>query len=110
MKLQFHRARVCVEFEHPIVVRNARAFDLVGIGGRAWVTIEGDPRDILLEGGSTLHVQAGDNIVVSGMPSAELAFVAAASPSPSRRDFAAARRRLKAAWSSLRSTQRLQRA
>lgn len=110
MKLQFHRAKICVEFEHPVVVRDARAFDLVGIDGRAWVTIDGDPRDILLERGSTLHIESGENVVVSGMPSAELAFVAAPSLGPSWRDFAAIRRRLLAAWRSLRVAQRLQRA
>ena len=110
MKLQLHRARICVEFEHPVVVRDGRGFDLVGIGGRAWVTIEGDPRDILLERGGKLHVEPGNNVVVSGMPLAEVEFVAAASPQTSRRDFADVGRRLQAAWRSLRFVQRLQRA
>lgn len=108
MELQFHRAKICVEFEHPMVVRDARAFDLVGINGRAWVTIDGDPRDILLERGSTLHVESGENVVVSGMPSAELAFVAAPSLGSTRRDFASIKRRLRAAWRSLRVAQRFQ--
>ena len=108
MKLQFHRARICVEFAHPVVVRDARGFDLLGIGGRAWVTIEGDPRDILLERGSRLHVEPGENVVVSGMPSAEVAFVAAPSPPSSGRYFADIGRRVQAAWRSLRVGQRLQ--
>jgi len=109
MKLQIDRARICVEFEHPVVVREAGGFDLVGIGGRAWVTIDGDPRDILLERGSTLHLEPGSHVVVSGMPAAEVAFVADPSP-PFRRGFADVRRRLEAVWRSLRFAQRLQRA
>ncbi|HXW64542.1 MAG TPA: DUF2917 domain-containing protein [Burkholderiaceae bacterium] len=108
MKLQLHRARICVEFEHPVVVRDVGSLDLVGIGGRAWVTIEGDPRDILLERGGKLHVEPGNNVVVSGMPLAEVEFVAAASPATSRRNFADVVRRLGAAWRSLRFAQRLQ--
>jgi len=101
---------MCVDFEHPVVVRDSRSFDLVGLGGRAWVTIDGDPRDILLERGSTLHFEAGDNVVVSGMPAAEVAFIAAKSPAPSRRSFAGIGRWLEALWRSLRVGQRLQRA
>jgi hypothetical protein len=110
MKFQIYRARICVEFERPVVLQDARGFDLVGIGGRAWVTIDGDPRDILLERGATLHVEPNDNVVVSGMPSAEVAFLAAASPPATRREFAAIGRRLGAAWRSLGVAQRLQRA
>jgi hypothetical protein len=101
---------MCVEGEHPVVLRDARGFDLVGMRGRAWVTIEGDPRDILLERGSMLHVEPGDTAVVSGMPSAEVALLPAASPRPARRLFAATRRRLEAAWRWLRAAPRLQRA
>ena len=110
MKYPFNRARICVEFEHPVVLQDARGFDLVGINGRAWVTIDGDPRDLLLERGSTLHIEPDDNVVVSGMPSAEVAFLAAASPPATRREFAAIGRRLGAAWRSLGVAQRLQRA
>ncbi len=110
MKFQFQRARICIEFEHPVVLQDVRAFDLVGISGRAWVTIDGDPRDILLEPGSTLHVQPGDFVVVSGMPSAEVAFLAALSRPRTRRAFAAIGRRLGAAWRALGVARRLQRA
>src|SRR5436190_11651852 len=64
MRLDTPRARLDLAKNELATLRRACHTRLACLDGTAWVTIDNDPRDIVLTRGQSFVVESGDNVIV----------------------------------------------
>lgn len=73
MKFELGSAAVELQRRRPVVVHDAQHARIACVSGCAWITQEGDPNDVVLRAGESLHVEAAGAVVLQGLPRARLA-------------------------------------
>lgn len=64
-----NRAAIAVRKTEVIRLRTARGQRIESVLGRLWVTIDGDPRDIVLDPGEGFSIDRDDDVLVSALRS-----------------------------------------
>jgi len=67
MRLDTPRARLDLVKHEAAMLRNACSTRLDCLDGTAWVTIDNDPRDVVLERGDSFVVDSGERVIVSAL-------------------------------------------
>jgi hypothetical protein len=67
MRLDTRQARLDLHPEHLATLTQACRARIACLAGTAWITIDGDPRDVVLDRGESFVVDSNANVVVAAI-------------------------------------------
>ena len=72
MQVKLNQAAIRLGPHAPITLDHAQGSRIDCVHGHAWVTIDGDLRDIVLEAGESFRIEGTPRVVLQGLPCADV--------------------------------------